>query len=209
MRIKVLAGFCAMTLTFFAVGCSSNQETTTNANNANANTSTTTVNTSTTTANTNTTTGEATPRTAPDGSEISVNRDANGVTTETRTFKNNSRISKVVVTNKNGKRTATVYSSTGEHKELPENKVADALKDTGDGIADAAGFVAGKTKDAAVATGKGIGKGVEKTGEGVKIGAEKTAEGAKKVGEKTVEGVKKTGEGAKKVGGAIKDAVTP
>src|SRR6059036_4179941 len=52
------------------------------------------------TANTNAETAETT-RTGPDNSEITTSEN-NGTRTETRTFRGNSRISKVVVTTKNG-----------------------------------------------------------------------------------------------------------
>ena len=111
--------------------------------------------------------------------------------TETRVFRDNPRLSKVVVTTHEGTRTVRVYSTTGEEKELNKSDSRDVLEETADVIVDAAGFVAEKTVDAAKAT-----------KEGAKKAGEKTAEGAKKVGEKT-------GEGAKKAGKAIKKAVTP
>jgi hypothetical protein len=134
-------------------------------------------------------------RVGPDNSEITTSVDANGGRTETRVFHNNPRVSKVVVTTRDGKRTVTVYSPSGEARELNKNEPEDVLEATGTAIADAVGFVA------------------DKTVEGAKTVGEKTAEGAKTVGEKTAEGTKtvieKTGEGAKKTGRAIKKAVTP
>jgi hypothetical protein len=111
--------------------------------------------------------------------------------TETRVFRDNPRLSKVVVTTQDGTRTVRVYSPTGEEKELNKSDSRDALEETGDVIIDAAGFVAEKTVDAAKAT-----------KEGAKKVGEKTADAAKTVGEKTAEGAKKTGK-------AIKKAVTP
>jgi hypothetical protein len=150
----------------------------------------------------------------PDNTEITV-REENGVRTETRIFRDpNSRIEKVVVTtDSSGRKTARVYSRTGEVKELPENKVADALSATGDALADAAGFVVDKSKEAAGAVKEGASTAAEKTAEGAKTIGEKTVEGAKTVGEKTATGAKKVGEkaveGTKKAGKAVKEAVTP
>ena len=151
-------------------------------------------------ANANTA-GTVTTRTLADGSEITTTVDANGTKTETRTFANNPRVSRVVVTtSRDGKRTVKVYSPQGESKEI--NDVGDALEATGDKLADGAGWVADKTKT-----------GVVEAGDKLEDVGDKTAEGAKKVGEKTAEGAKtvgkKTAQGAKKVGGKVKDALTP
>jgi hypothetical protein len=142
-----------------------------------------------------------TTRTAPDNSEVMTMIDENGTKTETRVFRNNPRVSRVVVTTtKDGRRTTRVYSPSGQEKVV--DNVGDALEATGDKLADAAGWVADKSEDA-----------VGEAGDKLEDVGDKTAEGAKKVGEKTVEGAKtvgsKTAKGAKKVGGTIKDAVTP
>lgn len=151
-------------------------------------------------ANANTA-GTTTTRTAPDGSEIMTMIDANGTKTETRVFRNNPRVARVVVTTpRSGKRTVRVYSPQGEEKEV--NDVGDALEVTGDRLADAAGWIADKGEDAIGETGDKLEDVGDKTVEGAKTVGEKTASGAKTVG-------KKTASGAKKVGGAIKDAVTP
>jgi hypothetical protein len=138
--------------------------------------------------------------TGPDDSEITTTTDANGVKTETRVFRNNPRISKVVVTTRNGQRTVKAYSASGEEKEI--NDVGDALSATGDAIAQSAGFVADKAEDVA-----------GETKEGAEEVGEKTVDAAEKVGDKTVEGAKKVGNktagAAKKVGKKVKDAVTP
>jgi len=170
---RILVSISILALAAFAIGCNQ-AETSDNANLA-ATTST---------------------RPGPDNSEITTTIDANGVKTETRTFRDNSRVSKVVVTTRNGQRTARVYSRSGEDKEI--NDVGDALEATGDELADGAGWVADKAEDV----------GQETADKAEDVGQE-TAGAAKKVGEKTVEGVKKVGEGAKKTGKAIKDAVTP
>jgi hypothetical protein len=159
---KLLIGFAVATLAAASAGCS----TTDNAN-ANAN------------ANANSAVASNTTQPGPDNSEITTSVDANGVKTETRVFHNNPRVAKVVVTTRDGKRTTTVYATSGQSKDLKE-EVGDALSATGNAIADAAGFLAEKTVDI----------------------ADKTKEGAKTVGEKTAEG-------AKKAGKAIKKAVTP
>jgi hypothetical protein len=165
---KVLIGIVMAMFAGATAGCN----TTDNANaNANAN------------ANVQQTIASDTTRPGPDNSEITTSVDANGVKTETRVFHNSPRVSRVVVTTREGRRTTTVYAPSGESKEL-KNEAADALVATGDAIGDAVGFVAGKTK------------------EGAKVVGEKTVEGAKTVVDKTAEGAKKTGK-------AIKKAVTP
>jgi hypothetical protein len=165
-----------------------------------------------------------TTRPGPDNSEITTSTDANGVRTETRVFRGNPRVTKVVVTTRNGVRTTRIYSSKGEEKELSSTDSRNALEETGDAVADAAGFVADKTvegaekavevgKTAAEKTADTTKTVADKTADGAKKVGEKTADGAKKVGEKTAEGAKKVGEktaeGAKKAGKAIKRAVTP
>jgi len=104
-----------------------------------------------------------------------------------------------------------VYSRSGEEKVVNSDK--NALEESGDAIAGAAGFVAAKTvegSEKAVDAGK---TAAEKTKDTAKTVADKTAEGAKNVGEKTAEGAKtvgeKTAEGAKKTGRAIKKAIKP
>ena len=159
MSHKLLIGFVFTALAVAGSACSATD-------NANAN------------ANANTTIATTT-RLGSDNSEISTTTDATGVKTETRVFHNNSRVSRVVVTTRDGKRTTTVYGPRGEAKDLKDETV-DVLAAAGNAIADAAGFVAEKTVDL----------------------AGKTKEGAKTVGEKTVQGAKKTGK-------AIKKAVTP
>jgi hypothetical protein len=181
---KLLIGFALATLAAASAGCSTSE-------NANANAN----------LNANTSIASNTTRPGPDNSEITTSVDANGVKTETRVFHNNPRIAKVVVTTRDGKRTTTVYTPTGESKDLKEN-VGDALSATGNAVADGAGFVADKTEDV-----------VDKTKEGAKTVGSKSVESAKTVGEKTKEGAKTVGEktvtGAKKTGSAIKKAVTP
>jgi hypothetical protein len=150
---------------------------------------------------------------APDNSEVTTSVSADGTRTETRVFRNNPRVSKVVVTTRNGTRTVRATSPSGEEREV--NNVENALEATGDAIADGAGFVADKSVDVAkeaadktedvgdkaVDTGKKVG---DKTVEGAKTVADKTVEGAKTVGDKTVDGAKtvgdKTVDGAKTVG---------
>ncbi len=181
MSNKFLIGF-AIAILGAAAGCNT-------ADNANVN------------ANANAVVAQTTTRTAADGSEITTTTDADGMKTETRVFRNNPRVSRVVVTTRrDGRRTVRAYSATGEDREI--NDVGDALEATGDKIADAAGWVADKTK-----------AGVAEAGDKLEDVGDKTASGAKKVGQKTVEGAKtvgqKTAEGAKKAGSAIKKAVTP
>jgi histone H3/H4 len=163
-----------------------------------------------------TATQSPTTTTAPDNSEITTSVDASGTKTETRTFRNNPHLSKVVVTTRDGKRTVKAYSPSGEERvvETTEN----ALEATGDAIAKSAGFVADKGEDAVGEAGdkaedvkdkaQSIG---EKTADKSKEVGEKTVEVSKKAGEKTVEGAKKVGdktvEGAKKAGSAVKKVI--
>ena len=139
-------------------------------------------------------------RPGPDNSEITRTTDANGIVTETRVFRDNPRISRVVVTTNNGTRTARAYSPAGEEREISD--VEDALEATGDTLASAAGFVGDKAEDV-----------IDETAEGAKRVGEKTVDTAEKVGDRAAEGAKKVGkktaEGAKKAGKTVKDAVTP
>ena len=147
-------------------------------------------NANTTAANANATAPTTTTRAGADNSEITTTTDANGVTTETRVFKNNPRVSKVIVTtDRSGRRTTRVVSPSGTEK-VVEN-VGNALDETGDAIANAAGWTVDKTKE-----------GATEVGDKLEDAKDQTAKGAKTVG-------KKTAEGAKKAGKAIKDAVTP
>jgi len=172
-------------LAFFAAGCN-----TTEVANANANL-----------ANTTTT------RTLADGSEITTTTDANGVKTETRVFRNNPRVSRVVVTTRDGRRTVRVHSPSGDEKEV--NDVGDALEVTGDKLADAAGWTADKTKDVVNEAGDKL----EDVGDKAKSGGREVADKAEDVGGAVAKGAKvagrKTASGAKKAGSAIKKAVTP
>src|SRR5215510_9009546 len=84
----------------------------------------------------------------PDNSEISTSVDTEGTRTETRTFRNNPRISKVVVTTrKDGTRTVKVTSRSGEEKVVDTTE--DVLHATGDKVADGAKFTADKAEDVA------------------------------------------------------------
>jgi DNA-binding NarL/FixJ family response regulator len=144
--------------------------------------------------------------TGPDNSEITTTTDSNGVKTETRTFKDNPRVSRVVVTTRNGNRTVQVYSASGEQKDVSNNEPPDVLHATGDAIADGAGWVKDKSVTAYDKTKEGTEKVADTT-------VDTTKKVAKKVGDKTVDTtetvVDKTKEGAKKTGKAIKKVVTP
>lgn len=199
MRTKLLVGVCALALAFTAACGGDTTNSNANANSTNA------------TTNTRSSVDGAPTMTSPEY-ETTVTEEG-GVKTETRTYRNNTRIQRVVITTRGGKRTAIVYNARGEQRELAANDLDNVLAKSGDEIANAAGFVADKAEDVAgktVEAGKEVGKEVADKGEDV---ADKTVEGAKKVGEKTAEGAKtagkKTVEGAKKVGGAVKDAITP
>jgi hypothetical protein len=164
---------------------------------------------------------------APDNSEITTTVDASGTKTETRTFRNNPHISKVVVTTRDGKRTVRAYSPSGEEREVTTDE--NVLEATGEVIAKSAGFAADKAEDAGGEVGdkaedvkdkaESIGEKTvdkskeigEKTVEKSKDVGEKTVDVSKKAGEKTVEGAKKVGEktveGAKKAGSAVKKVI--
>jgi hypothetical protein len=201
VKKSLLIGSCALALAALtACGGSDNA----NSTNANANMNAANTSSANTTSSTTTTTNTS------DTSEI-TRTEENGVETQTRTFKSG-RVEKVVVTTREGKRTARVYArDTGEIRSLPEDKIDTALTATGDAIASAAGFVADKAGDVGHATVEGGKTVIDKTAEGAKTVGQKTAEGAKAVGGATAEGAKtvgdKTVEGAKKVGGAVKNAI--
>jgi hypothetical protein len=168
---------------------------------------------------------ETTPMTGGADAEV-VTTETDGMRTQTRTFSNNPRVQRVVVTTdtRTGKRTARVYTTGGQVRDLPENRVDQALTATGDAIADAAGVVADKAADVgrgvadkAEDVGRPVADKAEDIGRGVADKAEDVGRGAadkaEDIGRPVVKGAKKAGEktvsGAKKVGGAIKDAVTP
>src|SRR4051794_7802105 len=133
---RFLCGACALALAAVAAGCGQNSETT-NANNSNT---TVASNVNASSANTSGTTASAT-RTMPDGSVITTET-TNGVTTETRTFSDpQGRVERVVVTTRDGKKTARVYYRDKTVRELPDNKVERALSATGDAIVSAGGKV--------------------------------------------------------------------
>ena len=199
MNKRVLVLMLSM-LVALAAGCSRNEAA--NANDQ-ANANATASNSPTTTI-------------GPDNSEITTSVDANGVRTETRTFRNNPRISRVVVTTRDGRRTVKAVSPSGEEREVKTDE--NVLEATGDKVASAAGWVADKGEDALGEAGdkaEDVGdktvSGAKKVGsETKKVGAE-AADKAEDVGDKTVSGAKKVGdktvEGAKKVGSETKKAV--
>jgi len=209
---RFLCGACALALAASAAGCGDNSGTT-NAGKANSNTAVAS-NANASSANTSGST------TATDGSVITTET-ANGVTTETRTFSDpNGRVERVVVTTRDGRKTARVYYRDKSVRELPEGDAERALTATGDAIVSAGGKVVEVSKDAGAA----VADKVEDVPSEADDAARATAKGAKKVGTEaadkaedvggaTVNGAKKAGKatakGAKKVGGAIKDAVTP
>jgi gas vesicle protein len=181
---KLLIGAFVIALASF-VGCSSSDQ-------ANANQTITT--------------------TGPDNSEIVTTTDSTGTRTETRTFRDNGRVSRVVVTTRDGRRTVKVYSKTGEEKELAQ-EVGDALVLTGDKIADAAGWVADNAVDKTKEGVNEIGDKAEDVGDKAKTVGREVGDKAEDVGDKTTSTAKtvanKTAEGAKKTGKTIKKVVTP
>jgi hypothetical protein len=205
MLNKIFAGVCVLALAGVAAGCGdSANNATSNANLANANT---------VAANSNV-------AVVSDESELKTET-AGGVTTETRTFRDpNSRVERVVVTTRDGRRTARVYYRDRTVRELPESqveqalgmtadalvtaggKVVDVSKDVGGTVADKVEDVPSEADDAARAAGRGAKKVGSEVGDKAEDVGGATVNGAKKAG-------KATAKGAKKVGGAIKNAVTP
>ncbi|MGH9945421.1 MAG: hypothetical protein ACRD9R_23965 [Pyrinomonadaceae bacterium] len=233
MRKQLLTAVGALTLSVWAAGCATDTTTNTNTATTTANANVANANAAPANANTATTAGAA--RTAPDDSEI-VTTEQNGTKIETRTFRNNPRVSRVVVrTEPSGRRTARVYTRDNQERELPEGKVESALDATGDAIVSGAGFVVDKSKDVGGAVvggtktaGREAGDKLEDVGgavvDGAKTGGGAVVDGTKTVGREAGDkledaggavkkGAKKAGsatvKGAKKAGGAIKDAVTP
>ena len=200
---------CLLAILAFAaagVGCSTNQATDNNANAAQ-------------------TTAQATTSPAPDNSEITTSVDAQGNRTETRVFRDNPRVAKVVVTtNKNGTKSTRVISRSGEEREVKTNE--NVLEATGDKVADAAGFVAAEgekaanevgdkaedVKDKTVSTSKKVGSTVADKADDAKDTTVSTTkkvgstvgDKAEDVGDKTVSTTKKAG---KKVGHAVKKVI--
>jgi hypothetical protein len=199
---KLLIGIVMTALVLMAAACSSATDSNTNANAADT----------------------ATTTTAPDNSEVTTTTDQNGVKTETRTFKNNPRVSKVVVTTRNGVRTAKVYSPSGEEKDIATADDPNVLEATGDKIADAAGWVKDKSVTAAEKTKEGAVTVKDATVDTSKKVADKTVDVGKDVVDKSKPIVKKVGNksvdigttvvdatktGAKKTGRAIKKVINP
>jgi hypothetical protein len=185
---KFLIGLALVAMSLMVLSCQQTPEANTNANTDTANVA------------------------GPDNSEITTTTDNTGTRTETRVFRANPRVSKVVVTTRNGQRTVKVYSKTGEEREL-KDEVGDALTATGDKIANAAGFVADKTETAIDKTKEGAKTVANETADKAEDVAHETKQGAKTVANKTVDVSKtvanKTKAGAKKTGRTIKKIVTP
>jgi len=172
----------------------------------------------------NANTAETAPQAAPDNSEVTTTTDSSGTRTETRTFRDNPRVSKVVVTTtKEGQRTVKVYSKNGEVRDL-KSETGDVLKASGNAIADGAGIAADKTEDAYGKAKEGAGTVADKTKAGATTVADKTADTAKSVAHETKDVSKtvakktvnaagtvadKTKTGVKKTGSTIKKIVTP
>jgi hypothetical protein len=201
-----LIAVVSVALAGILVGCANDAGT--------ANTASTNVN-----ANANTgapaTTGSdgALVRVAPDNSEIRTEA-AGGVTTETRTFRNpSSRIERVVVTTRDGRRTARVHYRDNTVRELPEGEVEQALGATADALATAGGKVVDVTKEAGSEVGDKAEDVKDATVSGAKKVGSEAADKAEDAAGKAASGAKKAGsaaaKGAKKAGSAVKDAVTP
>jgi hypothetical protein len=204
---KLFVGVCALALAALTAACGDNANTTTNANLVNSNAA------AVVNVNADSSNATAETRTGPDNSEIRTET-AGGVTTETRTFKDpNSRVERVVVTTRDGKRTARVYYRDKTARELPDNEVGRALSATGDAIVSAGGKVVDVSKDVGSAVADKSKEVGGATLNGAKKAGSEVGDKAEDVGGATVNGAKKAGKatakGAKKVGGAIKNAVTP
>ncbi len=205
---RIFTGVCVLALAATAAACGDDaNRATTNASLVNANANTAVA------VNANAAAGTA---------DAEITRETAGdVTTETRTFRDpNSRVERVVVTNRGGRRTARVHYRDRTVRELPESEVEQALGMTADALVNAGGKVVDVSKDAGGAVAdkvedvpseaddaaRAAGRGAKKVGSEVGDKAEDVggaaASGAKKAG-------KATAKGAKKVGGAIKNAVTP
>jgi len=158
---------------------------------------------------------------APDDSTVVISEEG-GARVETRTFASGP-VERVVVTTRDGRRTARVFARSGEIRDLPESRVEEALTATADQIVEAAGFVveAGedvgreigdKAEDAGDAAAKGAREAADKAEDAAdkaKSGAREVGDKAEDVGDKAKAGAKKAASGAKKAGKAVKDAVTP
>ncbi|HYO63363.1 MAG TPA: hypothetical protein VER08_06875 [Pyrinomonadaceae bacterium] len=209
------AALAALTLSLLLAGCSGDNTDTANNNTGGA------------TAQTASGTSGGATTASPDDSTIDVTSEPDLVI-ETRTFRDpNSRVERVVVTTRGGRRTARVYYRDNEVRELPADKVEQALTASSDAIVSFGGEVADKAEDvggAAVDKTKAgvnaVGDKAEDVGDAAKKGlgvaADKTEDAAGKVkdaggavADKAKDGAKEVGKGAKKVGGKLKDAVTP
>lgn len=181
MRLRLTGGVCALALAVFAAGCAE-QANTNMSSGTNANVATTDA------AQTNG------AQSAPDNSEI-VRAEEGGVVTETRTFRDpNAPVERVVVTTREGRRTARVYyRNEPEPIELAEDKVADALTATASAVADFGRAVGSRTADAAAATREGAEAVGERTVDGARAVGERTADGARAVGERTADGARTAG----------------
>jgi hypothetical protein len=200
VRKELLTGIIITALAGLATACSSGSDSNMNTNAAPSTSTSSPADTSVTS-------------TGPDNSEITTTTNSNGVKTETRTFKDNPRVSKVVVTTRDGTRTVQVYSPNGEEKDVSKSEPSDVLHTTGDAIADSAGWVKDKSVTGYDKTKEGAEKVADKTVDTTKTVAHKTKHGAEKVGDATVDTTKtvvdKTKEGVKKTGNAIKKVINP
>lgn len=232
MRKEFLAGLGVAALSLSVAGCRdggiNNNKVEANIGNANM----------TTTANANMN-GDMMANTGTMGSGTSAPDESSVTTTtvgeetrEVRRFNNPaSRVERVEVVTRGGKRTARVYYRDTTVKELPESRVGEALTATGDALADAGGYVADKSKAAANKTGEVVGDAagevrdasgrvIGKAADATKDAGSKVVEGSKAVGSRAVEGTKAAGskaaelgreggnvvvDGAKKVGEGAKD----
>lgn len=203
MHKKLLAGLSALALTALATACSSGADNTANTNAANSNTVVATNNMPD--SSTSTGAGSSAGMPAPDNSEV-MTETVEGVETRTRTFKDpNSRIERVVVTTRSGKRTARVYYRDRTVKELPENDVERALDATADTLVSAGGRAVDVSKEVGAQVGDKAEDAYGKTKEVGKDVGKEIGDKAEDVGDQTVRGAKAAGRGAKAVGAEAAD----
>jgi hypothetical protein len=198
---KLFAGLGTLALAAFAAGCSDNA----NTNTANTNAANSNIVATSTTNSMSGAPASSEVVTAPDNSEVRTEM-VNGVETKTRTFKDpNSRVERVVVSTRNGKRTARVYYRDRTVKELPDNEVERALDATGSALVSAGGKAVDVTKEVGSEVGDKAEDAYGKTKDVGKTVGREVGDKAEDVGGATVNGAKAAGRGAKAVGAEAAD----
>ena len=155
----------------------------------------------------------------PDNSEIRTET-INGAETATRVFNDpNSPVERVVVTRRDGRRTARIHLRSGEVREVTtEGDIERALNAAGNTLVAVGTEVGDKAEDiggAAADVGREIGDKAEdaagQTVKGAKAVGSEVGDKAEDVGDKTVSGAKKAGratkKGVKKAADKIEDVI--